>query len=174
MSDDNQVDDVEGGKAKAQAKAIPHFRQVLDQAGVTADVEQWKYEGSGTEEDPFVVVWIDHDPRNPMLYSQLKKWTLTMLVALATLAVAFVSSAFSGGTEEIASDFGASEEVVTLGLSLFVLVSTATATAAATASETHTYTDRFCPRASPSVLSCGLHSLSCLDGSTCTSEPTWD
>ncbi|EME88247.1 uncharacterized protein MYCFIDRAFT_159481 [Pseudocercospora fijiensis CIRAD86] len=115
MSDDKV--DVEGGKPKQ----IPHLRQVLDQSGVTPDVENWHYEGSGTEDHPYVVVWIDQDPRNPMLYSELKKWSLTMLVAMATLAVAFVSSAFSGGTREIIRDFGASQEVVTLGVSLFVL-----------------------------------------------------
>jgi len=35
--------------------------------------------------------------------------------------VAFVSSAYSGGADEVIRDFGCSEEVYTLGLSLFVL-----------------------------------------------------
>ena len=81
-----------------QPTNIPHFRQVLDQAGVTLEVQKWDWEGSGTEEDPYVVTWIDNDPRNPMMYSTLKKWGLTMMVAFATLAVAFVSSAYSGGS----------------------------------------------------------------------------
>lgn len=109
--------DVESGKPTP----INHFRQVLDQSGITADVEKWQYDGSGTEDDPYVVVWIDNDPRNPMLYGEVKKWSLTMLVALATLAVAFVSSAYSGGTREIIAEFGCSQEVATLGVSLFVL-----------------------------------------------------
>ena len=109
--------DVESGKPKQ----INHFRQVLDQAGITPEVENWNYDGSGTEEDPYVVVWIDNDPRNPMLYSEVKKWSLTMLVAFATLAVAFVSSAYSGGTREIIAEFGCSQEIATLGVSLFVL-----------------------------------------------------
>ncbi|KAF2171347.1 hypothetical protein M409DRAFT_63670 [Zasmidium cellare ATCC 36951] len=114
--------DVEGGKpAAANPTQIPHFRQVLDQAGVTPEVQNWEYEGSGTEEDPYVVVWIDNDPRNPMLYSELKKWSLTMVVAIATLAVAFVSSAYSGGSKEVIREFGCSQEVYTLGISLFVL-----------------------------------------------------
>lgn len=50
-----------------------------------------------------------------------KKWTITLLVAFATLAVSFVSSAFTGGIQQIIEEFGASEEVVTLGVSLFVL-----------------------------------------------------
>lgn len=100
---------------------IPHLRQVFSQAGLTPEVENWHYDGAGTEEDPYVVEWIDDDPRNPMLYSNTKKWCLTMLVAIATLAVAFVSSAFSGGASQVVAAFGISEEIFTLGISLFVL-----------------------------------------------------
>lgn len=56
-----------------------------------------------------------------MLWSEVKKWSITMTVAVATLAVAFVSSAYSGGIDQIISQLGASQEVATLGLSLFVL-----------------------------------------------------
>ena len=44
-----------------------------------------------------------------------------MIAAVATLAVAFVSSAYTGGIEQIIEQFHVSEEVVTLGVSLFVL-----------------------------------------------------
>ena len=44
-----------------------------------------------------------------------------MLVAMATLAVAFVSSAFSGGANEIIMTFNTTQEIFTLGISLFVL-----------------------------------------------------
>lgn len=108
-------------EAVAKPTRIPWFRQVISKAGITPEVEAWDYDGSGTEEDPFVVVWIDHDPRNPMNYTMLTKWCLTFLVGVATLAVSFVSSAYSGGVESIIRQFGCSEEVVTLGLSLFVL-----------------------------------------------------
>lgn len=129
-----------------QPTRIPHFRQVLDQAGVTPEVEQWDYQGSGTEDDPYVVTWIENDPRNPMEYSTAGKWGLTMMVAFATLAVAFVSSAYSGGSivsstftldrcityfrsrltdcmasQQIIKEFGCTEEVFTLGTSIFVL-----------------------------------------------------
>lgn len=56
-----------------------------------------------------------------MEFSQVKKWFITLTVALATLAVAFVSSAYSGGAEEVIRTFGVSQEVYTLGISLFVL-----------------------------------------------------
>ncbi|KAK3615318.1 hypothetical protein LTR56_026660 [Elasticomyces elasticus] len=93
--------DPESGKLKQ----LSHFDQVFNQA----------------EQDPYVVDYIENDARNPMLYGPVKKWSLTMLVAFATLAVAFVSSAYSGGAEEIITEFGISEEVYTLGISLFVL-----------------------------------------------------
>lgn len=100
---------------------VSHWRLVREQGLVTPEVLKWNYDGAGTEEDPHVVVWIDNDPRNPMLWSKVKKWTITMLLAIATLAVAFVSSAFSGGVREILLEFNCSQEVVTLGVSLFVL-----------------------------------------------------
>jgi multidrug resistance protein len=88
---------------------------------VTPEVLNWPYKGSGTEGDPFEVEYIDNDRRNPMLFSIWKKWMITILVAFATLAVAFVSSAYSGGVEQIIETFHVGDEVVTLGLSLFVL-----------------------------------------------------
>lgn len=50
-------------------QSVPHWRLVREQGLVTPEVLHWKYEGSGTEEDPYVVVWIENDPRNPMLFS---------------------------------------------------------------------------------------------------------
>ena len=95
---------------------LSHFAQVFDQAGITPEVEAFNYKGSGTEEDPFIVDWITQDPRNPMLYGKAKRWTLTMVVAIATLAVALVSSAYSGGAEEVIREFGCSQVVFTLGI----------------------------------------------------------
>jgi MFS family permease len=56
-----------------------------------------------------------------MRFKQWQKWFITITVAIATLAVAFVSSAFSGGVRQILEEFQCSQEVVTLGISLFVL-----------------------------------------------------
>lgn len=64
---------------------ISHFKRVLTQGALNPDIKNAHYEGSGTEEDPFVVSWLDHDPVNPMEYSNTMKWSITMLVALATL-----------------------------------------------------------------------------------------
>ncbi|KAG7420710.1 Efflux pump FUB11 [Fusarium oxysporum f. sp. rapae] len=101
--------------------ALPHWRLVIDQAGVTPEVLAYDYQGSGTEQDPFVVQWIPHDPRNPQQWSDSKKWFITTAVAMATLTVSLVSSAYTGGMKQIIRDFHLSEEVATLGISLFVL-----------------------------------------------------
>jgi len=95
---------------------LSNFAQVFSQAGITPEVEAFEYKGSGTEEDPYIVEWITQDPRNPMLYSNAKKWGITGTVAIATLAVALVSSAYSGGAKEVIAEFGCSQEVFTLGI----------------------------------------------------------
>jgi hypothetical protein len=109
--------DIEGG----HPSRISHFQRVLHQGALNADIINHNYKGSGTEDDPFVVTWLDDDPVNPMNYSLALKWTITMLVAIATLAVAFVSSAYSGGIAEILEEFHVVQIIGTLGISLFVL-----------------------------------------------------
>lgn len=84
--------DVESGK-----QGIPHFKLILEQGIVTDEIVNYDYEGSGTEEDPYVVEWIENDPRNPMEWNKTRKWVGCICMAFATLAVAFCSSAFSGG-----------------------------------------------------------------------------
>jgi len=88
---------------------------------VTEAVLNHQYKGAGTTEDPYVVEFIPNDPRNPLEWGQFKKWSIVFAVAMATLAVAFVSSAYSGGTEEVIRDFHIGTEVSILGISLFVL-----------------------------------------------------
>lgn len=104
-----------------KTQKVPHWRLVWDQTLVTDAVLHHQYKGSGTEEDPYVVEYIPNDPRNPMEFSQTKKWFIVLTVAIATLAVAFVSSAFSGGISQVMRTFNIGQEVATLGISLFVL-----------------------------------------------------
>ncbi|KAJ4392118.1 MFS siderochrome iron transporter 1 [Gnomoniopsis smithogilvyi] len=100
---------------------ISHFKRVLDQAAINSDIQNAHYPGSGTEQDPYIVSWLENDPVNPMNYSNFKKWGITLLVALATLAVAFVSSAYSGGVAEILIEFRQTQIIGILGVSLFVI-----------------------------------------------------
>ncbi|KAJ5666446.1 uncharacterized protein N7477_008894 [Penicillium maclennaniae] len=109
-----------GGEALFPSK-IPFWRLIFDQKVITLDVAQHPYPGSGTEEDPYAVTWIPNDPRNPMNFRNVTKWAITILVSFVTLAVALVSSAYSGGMSQIIAQFGVEEEIVILGVSLFVL-----------------------------------------------------
>ncbi|KAG4031158.1 hypothetical protein MFRU_010g02830 [Monilinia fructicola] len=111
--------DVEG--QKTARKRARHWELVFDQVHVTPEVLDYPYKGSGTERDPYVVEFIPDDRRNPMNFTMWKKWTITILLAFATLAVSFVSSAYTGGVDEILEMFNVGTEVVTLGVSLFVL-----------------------------------------------------
>ncbi|KAK7546774.1 major facilitator superfamily domain-containing protein [Phyllosticta paracitricarpa] len=113
----NESKDLESGRPAP----IPWFKQVFDQGVVTDDIVNASYSGSGTDEDPFIVTWIENDPRNPMQWSQTLRWLVCISVAISTLAVAFVSSAYSGGVQQMMMDLGASKEVAILGVSLFVL-----------------------------------------------------
>ncbi|CBX92767.1 similar to MFS multidrug transporter [Plenodomus lingam JN3] len=108
--------DVESGR-----EGISHWKMIMDQGAVTNEIIDWEYDGEGTEEDPFVVEWIDNDPRNPMTFTKTKKWIMALAVANSVLVVSFCSSAFSGGIQQVMVEFGVSQIVVTLGVSLFVL-----------------------------------------------------
>lgn len=79
------------------------------------------YDGSGTDEDPFLIGWIDHDPRNPLRFRDRRKWLWTLLVALATMAVALTTSDYTAPAKEIKEALHVSQEVFELGLSVFVL-----------------------------------------------------
>ncbi|KAL9065742.1 MAG: hypothetical protein Q9161_008026 [Pseudevernia consocians] len=123
MSSDTSSDTLTHVHAASQPKTTrpSHWQLVSSHALLTPAVLNHKYNGSGTEEDPYRVEFIPSDPRDPMGFAMWKKWAITLLVAFATLAVAFVSSAYTGGVDQIISGFHTSDEVVVLGVSLFVL-----------------------------------------------------
>lgn len=108
--------DLESGQ-----ESIGHWELLLHQGIVTDKVVNYDYEGAGTEDDPYVVHWMETDLRNPMTWSQMKKWTITVSMAFSVLAVSFCSSAYSGGIPQIMAEFRSSAEVTTLGISLFVV-----------------------------------------------------
>lgn len=90
----NSTKDPERGSLPS---SISYRALLLDQGVLTTEILNYKYDGAGTAEDPYAVVWLDEDPRNPMQWKKARKWTYVMSMALATLSVAFCSSAFSGG-----------------------------------------------------------------------------
>ena len=108
-------------RSQVKTQRANYFNIVRSHALLTADVVNYDYNGAGTENDPFVVEFIPNDPRDPMGFKIVTKWTITLLLAFATLAVSFASSAYTGGVNQIIETFGVSDEVVVLGISLFVL-----------------------------------------------------
>ena len=104
-----------------QSTGIPRWRFVFDQGCVSKTIINHSYDGSGIEEDPYQVSWMEDDERDSMKFSAVSKWLITILVSVLTLAVSLVSSAYSGSLNEVISDFQVSEEVAILGISLYVV-----------------------------------------------------
>ncbi|EGR52428.1 uncharacterized protein TRIREDRAFT_54972 [Trichoderma reesei QM6a] len=100
---------------------ISYSRFILDQPLITPAVLSQKYEGLGTSSSPYLVTWIEHDPRNAREWSQGRKMITTAVMAILTLAAAFVSSTFSGCRIEIISELHTNNEVFSLGIALYVL-----------------------------------------------------
>ena|SRR5438552_3238710 len=60
------------------------------------------------------------DPLNPLNWSIRKRVSATVLLSLTTFVVTFASSVFSSALRVVAVEFHVSNEVATLGISLFV------------------------------------------------------
>ncbi|KAK5167151.1 uncharacterized protein LTR77_007881 [Saxophila tyrrhenica] len=61
------------------------------------------------------------DPNNPQNFATARKCRITAVAALMTFVISFGSSVFSTATEVTAEEFGTSNEVMILGVSLYVL-----------------------------------------------------
>ena len=59
------------------------------------------YNGTGTPEDPYIVVWHEGDPQNPYNWSKGKKWLITAQLAIGTLCVTFASTVYTGSISAI-------------------------------------------------------------------------
>ena len=62
-----------------------------------------------------------NDTNNPMNWSRKKKLGITVLLGLTTMGSSFAFSSFSPPFDAVSMEFGVSEEVVILTLSLYVL-----------------------------------------------------
>ena len=92
--------------------------------GETEEVNQNDQNDRQTQREEFLVGWDGpNDPQNPQNWKSSKKYTMTVFYASLTFCVTFSSSVFSPATAVTAKVFGVSNEVMTLGTSLFVLVS---------------------------------------------------
>jgi hypothetical protein len=98
-----------------------YFSLLYDQVGLTECVLAHPHPGCGTSDSPYLVDFLPDDPRNPMQFTRSRKWTIALVQAIATPAVAFASSAYSGGVSSIIQTFHVSTTVAIMGVSFFVL-----------------------------------------------------
>ncbi|WWC85578.1 uncharacterized protein L201_000442 [Kwoniella dendrophila CBS 6074] len=78
--------------------------------------------GNKSEKDDNIVSWNgDDDPDNPQNWPKNKKIAMTLLYGATTMCATFASSIFSAASPFIAKQYGISQVVSILGLSLFLL-----------------------------------------------------
>lgn len=116
-----ETKDIESTVTHPIPKQHSLFRLVTDQARIDDEVLNYRYDGKGTSDSPFVVTWIPDDAGNPMNWSKGLKWSIALTVAVESFVTAFSSSAFSGCLRELVVHFEASTTLITAGISLFVL-----------------------------------------------------
>ena len=76
----------------------------------------------GSTEETFEVTWDgDDDPLNPRSFGHARKWVIVLIVSMSSLCVTCTSSLYTSTYGQITQEFHVSEEVATLGLSLFVM-----------------------------------------------------
>ena len=80
-----------------------------------------KYKGTGAPTDPYLIDWLPNDLEDPLKWSPVARWIQMIMVGLATLTLTSGSSAYTGGAKDIVEEFHVSDEVVLLGVSLYVL-----------------------------------------------------
>ncbi|KAK2628828.1 hypothetical protein QTJ16_001931 [Diplocarpon rosae] len=68
-----------------------------------------------------LVTFLPNDPQNPKNWSKAYKWYITMVVALTCFVVTFASSVVTADIIGMQAEFGVSEEVALLSISLFVV-----------------------------------------------------
>ena len=102
-----------------------HEDDEMTQTGEETMVDEEKpREPSKAPKDPNIVDWDGpSDPDNPKNWSSGRRIWITLCVSSLTFVITFASSVFSTATEVVSKKFHVSQEVTTLGTSLFVLVS---------------------------------------------------
>jgi hypothetical protein len=83
---------------------------------VLADKEQAR-----ALKDVQLVTWKDGDPEDPRNWSKAYKWYITAVCALSVVSAAFGSAVVTGDFRGIEEEFGVSEVVVALSVSLMVV-----------------------------------------------------
>ncbi|KAH8654645.1 major facilitator superfamily domain-containing protein [Tricladium varicosporioides] len=71
--------------------------------------------------DRILVSWDENDPQNPRSFIPVKKWLIVCVISTGSLLVTCTSSIYGSSHEQLRDEFNVSQEVATLGLSLFVV-----------------------------------------------------
>ncbi len=77
--------------------------------------------GEKTGADDKLVTWLENDPENPRNYSNLVKWTATVLATLLCFNVGLGSSIITGGLPNMQATLGVNEEEINISVSVFVI-----------------------------------------------------
>ena len=85
------------------------------------DTYNQNYIGKGTTDEPYIIEYLQNDHEDAINFPEQQKWAIAVFQSMSTLVVTFASSAYASGIEGVKRDFDVSDEVATLGLSLFVL-----------------------------------------------------
>ncbi|KAN0114592.1 MFS general substrate transporter [Hyaloscypha variabilis] len=108
-------------RVKDSSRSISWIRSLLLRTHLDDDVCNQNYAGNGTDDDPYIVDYLDNDRQDALNFSKGQKWAIAVLQSLSTFAVTFASSVYASGIVGVMQRFDVSEEVATLGLSLYVL-----------------------------------------------------
>ncbi|KAJ5230394.1 hypothetical protein N7489_011102 [Penicillium chrysogenum] len=73
-----------------------------------------------SEDEAYTVGWEDNDPMNPRNMSKARRWLVVIIVSMGSLCVTCASSMYTTTYDQLMSEFGCSQIVATLGLSLFI------------------------------------------------------
>ncbi len=68
-----------------------------------------------------LVTFLPDDPENPKNWSKAFKWYCTMVVAVTCFVVAFASSVVTADIPGVMKEFGRSEEIALISISIFVV-----------------------------------------------------
>ena len=115
--------EVETGKSATQASSKPELCPTCKHSVRENDIEKAP---NSIETDKSVqavtyVTWDGpDDPANPHNMSEWRKWLIIVTTGLMTFCVSFASSVFTTTTAATSAEFHVSEEVMLLGLSLYV------------------------------------------------------
>ncbi|RDI89026.1 Pre-mRNA-splicing factor [Venturia inaequalis] len=113
------VDDEEKKAEQDDGVSTPQRHDEENPAPIQSTSDK-KGENEG-EADLFLVKWDENDPKNPFNWTTRYKAWITFQLGMLALAASLGSSIISPGERAISEEFGVSQEVSVLAISLYVL-----------------------------------------------------